>query len=391
MTSPKYIFALLALLASTEAFAQDKKDASGGNVPYNVNGSLSGYKAPFVVFESLGLQTVTRIDSVANKNGRFVFSFKGSAAEPGLFRLRMGPDYSSTLMFVLSGKNNNIVIQRDSASVPAYTYKIMGSQPSEQMRAVLAESQTRFKKYNDANAKAMNPSLSEPERKKLAEEANAVADANRKYFYAYTDTARNPVVAVFAAVSFLDPQTDILQLKKVRERMTAEKHDFTLIKQFKDYVAGNAEAYEQGEPKAAFKVGDVLPEIALKDTSGAEMKLSSLRGKYVLVDFWASWCGPCRQENPNVVAAYNKYKDKGFTIYSYSLDDKKDLWTKAISDDKLAWNAHVSDLKGWQSESVKKYGLTSIPTNYLLDKEGNVIGFNLRGAELEAALAQFVK
>ena len=127
------------------------------------------------------------------------------------------------------------------------------------------------------------------------------------------------------------------------------------------------------QPPVAFPEGTTVPDIVLKDTSGHELKLSDLRGKYVLIDFWASWCGPCRAENPNVAAEYQKYKDKGFTVYSISLDNDRTKWINAIKKDKLAWPTHVSELKGWQSEICKPWKIGSIPSNFLIDKDGKVI------------------
>lgn len=137
-------------------------------------------------------------------------------------------------------------------------------------------------------------------------------------------------------------------------------------------------------------VGAPAPEIALNDTTGTPVPLSSLRGKYVLLDFWASWCGPCRAENPNVVRMYNKFKDKGFAIYSVSLDQAKANWTKAIRNDNLAWT-HVSDLKFWQSAAAQQYGVQAIPATFLLDKEGKIIAKNLRGEALEQKLEEILK
>ncbi len=137
-------------------------------------------------------------------------------------------------------------------------------------------------------------------------------------------------------------------------------------------------------------IGQVAPEISLPDPDGKIVPLSSLRGQYVLVDFWAKWCGPCRRENPNIVRAYNAYKDKGFTVYGVSLDRTKDDWLQGIREDGLTWT-HVSDLKFWQSEAAKTYNITAIPFSLLLDPEGKIIAKNLRGAALDHKLEEIFK
>lgn len=134
-------------------------------------------------------------------------------------------------------------------------------------------------------------------------------------------------------------------------------------------------------------IGQYAIPFTQKDTAGIDVSLSSFKGKYVLIDFWASWCGPCRQENPNVVSAFKKYEEKGFTVLGVSLDQPtaKDKWLKAIYDDHLTWT-HVSDLKYWNNEVAKAYGIQAIPQNYLLDREGKIIGKNLRGENLQTTL-----
>ena len=133
------------------------------------------------------------------------------------------------------------------------------------------------------------------------------------------------------------------------------------------------------------------PDIVMTDPEGVERKLSDLRGQIVLVDFWASWCGPCRRENPNVVRLYERFHDQGFEIYSVSLDNDREAWLKAIRDDRLSWPNHVSDLNGWTSSGGKTYGIRSVPSTVLVDREGKVVARNLRGSDLERKLEQLLE
>jgi len=152
-----------------------------------------------------------------------------------------------------------------------------------------------------------------------------------------------------------------------------------------------AERYKaENAPVTATSIGALAPDLAFENPEGKILKLSDLRGKVVLLDFWASWCRPCRMENPNVVKAYHKYHDKGFEIYSVSIDKDKTSWVKAIEADGLVWPYHVSDLGYWQSKPLQIYGVSSVPNTFLIGKDGRIIAKNLRGAALENALKELL-
>ncbi len=191
----------------------------------------------------------------------------------------------------------------------------------------------------------------------------------------------SPVASLVLAFSYdMDPNKDAILLEKRMELLEGKALQTR-------YAQGIKQVIDNAKVGA---IGSKAPDFTQADTLGKKVTLSQFKGKYVLIDFWASWCGPCRKENPNVVAAYNQFKNKNFTILSISLDQDKESWLQAIKKDHLAWT-HVSDLKYWGNEVAQMYHVQSIPQNFLLDPNGNIIAKNLRGEDLKAKLTELLK
>ena len=195
--------------------------------------------------------------------------------------------------------------------------------------------------------------------------------------------------------NFVDSNNNRMAITYVIGNFIAREYPFEDVERYYDNLTPEVKASYPGQllkekmtSLRSINVGGIAPDIDLLAPDGKHIKLSSLRGKYVLLDFWASWCGPCLAEVPNVKAVYEQYKDKGFEIYGVSLDDKKDAWVNAIEKHDLPW-IHVSSLKGWECPVAKIYNVTGIPKMYLLDKEGRIVAMDLRGEALKEKVASF--
>lgn len=208
-----------------------------------------------------------------------------------------------------------------------------------------------------------------------------VIDQVRKQLKKIPEKSNTYRLALGGVVASIPPNSDILFMEFANEFSTK-------------YASTNPEDVRNLKPRLdgirSLMIGLPAPDFTVQTPDGKDISLSSYRGKYVLVDFWASWCMPCRRENPNVVAMYNRYKDKGFDVFGVSLDQNKELWMKAIEADKLTWK-HGSDLKGWQSAPAALYGITGIPHSILIDKTGKIIARQLRGELLGAKLEEIFK
>ena len=206
--------------------------------------------------------------------------------------------------------------------------------------------------------------------------------------------AHTGTLSALSALEGLDPKVHGDLFKETLSALKgihSQSHYFKLIQE-KMVLANAPRTLDMSNPpkrkgkNSKFGMGDLVPDIVMNDPEGKERKLSDLRGKVVLLDFWASWCGPCRRENPTVVRAYEQYKDKGFEVFSVSLDSDAARWKKAIEQDQLSWPNHVSDLAGWRNAAAREYGVSSIPHTMLIDRDGTILATHLRGNALESTL-----
>lgn len=271
----------------------------------------------------------------------------------------------------------NITIKIDTKAQPAYT--IEGSKGSSLFVEYQKDKQKLQEKHISPLEKSFSQASTETEKEKIYEDyMKALQVVEKELNQTTLKKFGNSIALVFLVMNWED-ETDLDYMEEINKRLQ--------VKFTKNQVATYAQNKLNKLKK--FALGAVAPDISLPNTNGKAVNLSSLKGKYVLIDFWAAWCGPCRQENPNIVAAYNKFKNKGFEIYGVSLDDNKEKWLNAIEKDKLTW-INVSDLGGWQSSAAKLYNVTAIPKNFLLDKQGKIIAKNLRGKALEDKLKELM-
>ena len=368
---------------------------------FEVSGTIHNNPAKIIYLEEVPMTTMQRIvldSAVIGIDGKYLL--KADSKEASAYTLRLDQN-SYPLAAVINDASRirlDATFNKENNQF-AESYEVKGSEASKQMKEFMITLNNKLQAifFNDKKTDSLTRAgASDSIISVLQNERTALAADVRNFAITSAGQSSNPALTMFELGNY---------------QTTANNPGFKLepisIEEVTKIVIETASKFPSHQGVAAIKrmldanmtktegwVGKEAPEIAMPDANGNEVRLSSYRGKFVLVDFWASWCRPCRLENPNVVAAYHKFKNKNFTILGVSLDNpgQKDKWLKAVNDDKLVWT-QVSDLKGWESAVVPVYnfGETGIPYNILVDPQGKIIAERLRGSELEAKLQEVLK
>lgn len=357
-----------------------------------VSGSVKNKPARMIYIEESQVSTLDKISkdsTVIGADG--TFSFKRKVKQEGIYNLRLDHDEYPFVSIINDAPK--IIVHADFQNEKEF-YTVSGSDASQKLKDFLTNSGEKLRQLFYLNKELdslqriqgdINSILNTEEKRNTA-----IADL-KTYTQKLVQESKSPTLALF----ILSTYQGLANNPNFRiEQFTIDN----LIGLLNELVAKFPERKEIASIRNSFEaqivktgwVGKPAPEITLPDTEGRNISLSSYKGKYVLVDFWASWCGPCRHENPNVVEAYNKYRNKNFTILGVSLDMKKEAWKKAIVDDNLNWT-HISDLQQWNSRVVPLYNINGIPFNVLVDPNGIVVAENLRGNDLQQKLAEILK
>jgi peroxiredoxin len=368
----KKILAAIALLAICSANAQ-----TGARL-FTIKGFIKGFSSGTATLNYIqNDQSVTKNSSIINGG----FSFKGSLGEPQEVQIEF-KDNGRTADIRFFAKNGAITIKADSAD-PS-NVEVRGSSAQVEFEEYKKQIDPVDKKNGELNNTGRNLFIAGKITEKIKDSLFAIHDQleieKQSIVAAFAKKHPASVVSAWAIANTFAYDPSLNTIEQLYGTLTASNRNSRYGKAIKEII----------ESTKKTGVGQRAIEITENDVNGKPVSLSSFKGKYLLIDFWASWCGPCRAENPNIVKQYNAFKDKGFDILGISLDGNKDLWLKAIEADHLTWT-EVSDLNSWKNSAAVTYGVKGIPFNLLLDKDGVIMARNLRAADLENKLKEIFR
>ncbi len=380
MKIQKITFALV-LLGTASLFSACNDFA---NVTSGISGTIEGAEGETIYLQRfVNNKAIVTDSALIDEKGRFLIQPE-EGLELNFYKLMLS-DEQYIVLVTDSTEHLSIETSADQFEEKA---KVKGSESTCSLLNFHRNLSERQEALMALKAKTNNPQLDESARQMAQKELIELAGLRRQECLSFIDNEL-PSPAVLAALSELDVNRDKEHFIKVREGL---KNNFGHTYYYKmvdqQIQKTNQAKRDRPTPNTKYGAGMEAPEIAMQNPKGETMRLSDLRGKVVMIDFWASWCGPCRRENPHVVEAYKKYRADGFEIFSVSLDKQVNKWEDAIAKDGLMWPYHVSDLQGWQNSAAQNYGVSSIPHTVLLGRDGKIIATHLRGSALSAQLAE---
>lgn len=363
MRSFSAVIIFFTLLSCTSA-----KDNSDNDI--TISGKIENVGVGDVILEHFSGQQLLVVDTLTvNEDGNY-FSYY-LPDEPGYYRL----NYYQTQFVNILFTGKPIIVNVDGSNPTAF-FEILNSEEMTyltELNSIMENFQKEAQQINEEFGAASR----EKDDAKMAELRDTFIELQAETNILVKDKIREmgSSLAVLQAVNYIDKDQEFPFIDSIAQVVNRDMPDYKIKRDF----------IEEIDKLRKLAVGSPAPEISLPDPDGNTVKLSSLKGSYVLIDFWASWCGPCRKENPNVVRLYQQYHDQGFEIFGVSLDRTAEDWVRAIKDDGLTW-VQVSDLKYFESEAAREYNISAIPATILLDRDGNIIAKNLRGKMLENKL-----